>query len=795
MTDGEIATTSRDGRGRILAGLALRLAAVALSAVNASWLERNGFFERPYTSDAAWYRIDALMMKRGADDGLLGWFRAGLAHARAHPPGVVMVAGLVASVRGDDGVSPFSGFLAIQIFAALYVFGSYRLARNFGGRGAAVGAALLAAAFPGILAHWRPLYPQFPMCAALVWCFDALLRTRGFTLRGRSIVFGVVAGGATMLKMLAPLYFGGSAAAVLVFGLVSAPTTRKKTFLNVVLGAAAAMSIILPWYAPNWHRVMGYATEVTGDAGQSMFSAALPQWSAPRWLFYPWHLLNGGVGWFFAPVFLAAVAAGVLATLRLRRSAAASQSALQSASDPTGSQTAARTAAIRDGWILCAGPLVAFVPLTIGQTAAGPFYLSGFLVLAAILICRFVAGLRSQALRVGLAVLLGSAGIVYLGSAQRAPEADLPVYFNAARPALKFREHPTADGRLPLEFLPRADDVYGSFLAFARGVGKNPPEDWPNARIVTLIKARSTRPQPVLAQTTPFFYTHPYCGHPQIAYEAEMQGVRLKYVEPESWTSAGLDPLTEAAQCDYLLIDERPLPGLYSADLVLAGLKSRGVDGKIVLHERPTPWAAIALIEVRRPGIIAGPRPPTDLDAAGVRRTRVEYGNGYTLVGLRKQPGGDGKPVLNAWFETDPTAESPVLTHVYLNVDGKVVKTAKAMLRAPVLRGELFAATFEGLPVPAAESKAVFHLRVASLRPDAHKNFARVGVTQERRNGNAAVEIPFDLATPRPASGPTSLPASRGAASRPASRPVSRPISRPATRVSSGKATSRPTDR
>lgn len=771
--------SDRDRPATIAALVALAVAVFVLSAVNASWMERNGFFGRPFSSDAAWYRLDALQMKRGFDDGgVIGWLGAGLDHARPHPPGVVMVAGLVASVRGDDGVSPYSAFLAIQLFAALYLFGTYRLARNFCGRSAAVGAALLASAFPGILGHWRPLYPQFPMCAALVWCFDALLRTRGFTLRGRSIVFGLVAGGATLLKMLAPLYFGGSAAAALVYGLVAAPAARKRTLVNVVLGAAAAAALLAPWYGPNWRRVMGYATEVTGDAGQSMFSAALPQWSAPRWLFYPWHLLNGGVGWFFAPVFLAAVAAGVLSTLRLRRS----RETASAAAKPDSTATADHRADVRDGWILCAGPLVAYVPLTLGQTAAGPFYLSGFLALGAILMTRFSVEIRSRALRAVVIVGLVAAGLVYQRTAQRAPEADVPVWFFDAYPSLEFPEHAAAKNILPLELLPRADGVYGSFLALGGGVGKNPPEDWPNARIVALIAARTTRPQPIVAQTTPYFWTHPYCGHPQIAYEAALRRVRLNYLTPENWTKAGLDPLTEAARCDYLLVDERPLPGLFSADVVLAGLRTRGADGDIILRERPTPLAGIALIEVRRVGIVAGPRPATDLNLPGVRRMRVEFGNGYTAVGVRKTSGGDGKPVLNAWFEVDASAETPVFTHVHLNVDGKFLKASKAELKAPDKKDDLIAVTFEGLATPTAEARATFSLRISSGRPEARKGFARIGAADELRFGQAAVEFPFDPTAARPLSRPTSAPTSRDKASRPASRPAVRPASGPTNR-------------
>jgi hypothetical protein len=765
---------------RLFAAAALAAWCVAYSAVDAAWMERNGFFERPFSSDAAWYRIDALRMRNGFDaGGVLGWLKAGLDHDRAHPPLVIMVAGLVAALRDDVGVSQRSAHLAIQLFGALFVFGAYRLARNFRGRVFSWSVAALATCLVGAGGHWRPLYPQFPMSALLVWVYDAILRSDGFRRAGASAAVGAWAGFATLAKMLAPLYFAGASLAALAFGLARKDAPLRR-IAHAALALAVAAAIAAPWYVLHSDRVFAYADEVTGDEGQAVFSSSIPKASVARWLFYPWHALNGGAGLWFAPLLLVAAATGVAAWVRAARG--------------RGPEDPAARARLRDGAIVAAAPAVAYVPLTLGQTAAGAFYLSGYLAPLALAIASAVASRRRPVVRALLAAVAVAAAAGYRTLALRAPQDDRATTLRDALAPLgvdapafwSFASTPGADGQLAIDLVPKSDPFYGSFMGLAAATGRTPAEDWPNARIAALVADLATLKKPRFAQSTPFWHTHPYCGHPQILYEAELRGLRLDYRRPEEWIREGKDPLAEAARCDFVLVDERPLPGLLSLEETLAALRVRGAEGQVVLRERPTEHAGLALVAVRRPGAVFGARPAADLDAPDVRRGTATFANGWTLRGVRAAVRANGDPYAIGWFEPGPDAERDVEAVAYLMVDGKSAGSVYTPLRALRDRDAarpLVAVTFDGIGAPPPGARPVFHYRVTSRRPDAYKGFSRVETPDFLRRGNVSIESEAD--TRGAATRPVSRPASR-----PASRPVSRPASRPASRAVSP--TSRP---
>jgi 4-amino-4-deoxy-L-arabinose transferase-like glycosyltransferase len=528
-----VAPSARRSRSRTAAALALLC--LLQSGLSYAWIARNGYLERPFASDAAHYRIDALAMKRGYETGgFVGWWAAGAAHDRPHPPVVVMLVGLVAAWRGDEGVSPQAAFLTLQLFGALFVLGTYRLARRFSGRGAAVAAAALAASAPLAIPNLRPLYPQFPMAALIPFALDALLATDGFRLRGRSALFGALAGLATLVKMLAPLYLVGAALGALAVGLRDR-ARRDTVWLNLILAAAAFAVVAGPWFCAHWDSVSGYTTAVVGGEGQKVFSSSLPVGSVARWLYYPFHFLNDGVGWLFVPQLLFGCAAGAFALVRARRAPADA--------DPA----AARRA--RDGALLALAPVVGYVPLTLGQTAGWAFYWLPFVPLAGIVAARAAEAVRPALPRRALWAWCGLTALFYQALAQRPPQStpegpalvattddlrkltpldDRSAFF-LSQPAWEVTGNPDLDRHFLFEPFPQVDRYFGNFSYPVRAEPRAPGEDWMLGAMADEF-ARSPRPGwPRVVITTPFARPHPYLGPPQLRYEALVRRRECEY--------------------------------------------------------------------------------------------------------------------------------------------------------------------------------------------------------------------------------------------------------------------------
>lgn len=762
----------RDRARRALACVLLVALSAAQSALAVAWIDRNGFFERPFTSDAAWYRIDALRMKRGYEaGGVVGWLAAGLEHDRPHPPYVVMAVGLVSGIRGEESVSLSSALAVIHAFGALFVFGTYRLARRFVGRGGAVGAAALAASFPAIIPNLRPLYPQFPMAACLPWVFAALLRTEGFARRGPSVAFGAVAGAATMVKMLAPLYFGGAAAAALAFGLAR-KEGRGRVGVNLLLGLAAAAVVAAPWYVLHFESVRTYADNVTGEEGQRTFSSSLPADSIARWAYYPFHLLNDGVGWWTGLVLVAACVAGLRA--------------LGFAARHRGALAADVASRARDGAVLAAAPLVAYAPLTLGQATAGSFYLQPFLPLAATLLVRFVATRRGRT-RPALAIWLGVLAALHQALGQRPPETagdGRTLIGGSARAVLltPLEDRPsvlldfttvplTGDPFLDRHFgvwvLPKIDGIFGSFSILAQAVPGPVGEHWPVDACVEAMFRDAGEGRPKLTITTPYYLVHPYLGHAQIMYACALRNRSLSHTSREKVLEAGGDPFAAVADMDFVLVDERPLRDLPDVASVLAGLDRNDAVGEVVLRGAPTTFSPFSLVAIRRKGAERGPRPLADLDGPGVLRTATTFSNGWRLLGVRALPGRTGRPFLVAWFDGLSPGEAGATFAGSLTVDDVSAGGAQAPLwsrEACDAERPLLAVVLKGFRAPPAEGRRQYSVRVTSAREDAYKNLAVVKETTLRKSGRANVVVPWDTYD--------------AAATRPESR-TTRPTSRP----------------
>lgn len=730
------ATTPRvpaTGR-RLVAWPLLLLICLAQAGLGARWMSRNGFFDRPMTSDAAHYRIDTLRMKRAYEEGGLGaWLGSGLTYGRGQPPATQLLAALIAALRKDDGVAPSSAWAAVQVFGALLVVGTYRLARNFGGRGAALAAAALAASTPVVEANLRPFFPQFPMAATLVWVYDAALRCRGFTRRGATAALGVWCATACLTKVLAPLYFAGPVGAAFLVG-VARPATRRAALRNAGI-ALAALGLAVPWYVSHWDNLWSYVGYVVGPTGQALFSGSVEKSAWERWIYYPFNFANNGIGAFFAATLLA------LAFARLCGGAPRS--------DVPETERAPRGSA----WLLAAAPLVAYIPLTLGQTAARAFYTLPFVPLAALAAARLTVALRSTPARRAAITVLALVAVFH----QVLGQEDF-VDVTKARGELRVATFGRAAAGLTFDLAPHVD-LFLTWPASMSGVMPGGPvEAWPTRAFVARILATSEAPEPFVAKVAIPGFVHPYVETANLVYEAELVGRRLRCAVVDDPAVGKERALAELAKFEFVVVDERPHLGSTKAEALAEALRAGGRAVEIMESVVVTPRCRVALLRLTDPLTIEGPRPLEDLGAPGVVRVRAAFESGWTLLGVRATTTPDGAPHVVAWFDDAGRGAEDVDAVVFGVVATRPEVHGYAKLRASDAPADpsrpLRAVTFRGLAPTPSGTPPELHLRLKFARPERGGAYAVVAETDLPRIGPNAVLLP--------------APSAAGAASRPA---------------------------
>jgi 4-amino-4-deoxy-L-arabinose transferase-like glycosyltransferase len=160
-------------------------------------------------------------------------------------PGVTALLYLVA------GPTYEAAMVTNLVFLALLVWGVWGLGNELAGRPAGVVAALLVLAAPGIRVNAWEYMLDLPLSAMVIVAVWALLQTRGFSLRGRSVVFGLMCGLGMLTKWSFFLFLMAPVIMVLVEGLQEdGKETTARRLANLGLAALCAAIVMAPYYAP-----------------------------------------------------------------------------------------------------------------------------------------------------------------------------------------------------------------------------------------------------------------------------------------------------------------------------------------------------------------------------------------------------------------------------------------------------------------------------------------------------------------------------------------------------------------
>lgn len=293
----------------IVAGLS-----VLLGAANHAWMVHYGYLESGQPQEYAANRLLASEVFHALAAGDLKSIYFFHGH---HGPMLPIMAAIVAAMSGDAVIGPMTmlvttGWLGV----ALTILGVYRLSRCWVGRGASILACTLVAASPVVVCYLRAFFHQGLLCALVLLTWAELMRTKGFTKRGATIRFAILAGASLLMKNLAPLYLAGPVTFELIRAGMNArvaPDVTRATrvvMANVVMAWCIVIAMTMGWITTSVDSIREYIEfgKRFEIPDHTAFGIENPTWS--RWLYHPLAFINSGIGVAIAAVAVIALVLG-----------------------------------------------------------------------------------------------------------------------------------------------------------------------------------------------------------------------------------------------------------------------------------------------------------------------------------------------------------------------------------------------------------------------------------------------------------------------------------------------------
>jgi hypothetical protein len=241
---------------------------LALVAVNLWWVltYRKGL---PLNVDEAGYASIGLTDWLGFQNaGLHGWWSA----FQSQTPNAPLLP-LVTSALLIVKAGVMEGFVVLIGFFALLVFAAYGIGERLAGPRLGALAAFAVGTSEGALLFAREYVFALPTAALTSCAVYALLRSERMRSRPWAIAFGVSIGLMLLARTMAIAFVPGLFVAALISMLVIERDGLRRRFLNLGLGAIAAVFVAATWYYHNLEPVWEYLTSF-GYGKQSAYYGA-----------------------------------------------------------------------------------------------------------------------------------------------------------------------------------------------------------------------------------------------------------------------------------------------------------------------------------------------------------------------------------------------------------------------------------------------------------------------------------------------------------------------------------------
>ncbi|HYC79060.1 MAG TPA: hypothetical protein VEI02_15670, partial [Planctomycetota bacterium] len=440
---------------------------------------------------------------------------------------------------------------------------------------------------------------------------------------------------------------------------------------------------------PHRSAVLAYTRSVTGAAGQRTYSAGVDHASLERWLYYPLHLVNDGLGSGTAAlvVALAFLAAGA----RLVGGSTKVAAGVEPARPPSGG-----------GALLATTALLSAVLVAVGQTAAESQYVMPHVPLILLGACLAVRSLPGRGVRRGAAVALGASIAVYAALAMRSFEHDAP--------GLR-------TGRI--EWVSRYDFGLARSAREVGAAARPDAERWPLGDVVESVRARSE--DGVVRIGVASHHHHPFVNGGNLRAEALRRGV------PCTVTAlAGLPKPTRAQVRDFLrdvdvmVLDRFRHQGFERGETrrLLDLLRDAGARVEEIAAFPVTARSDLRVLRLALDDDVEALVPPARALAPPTRPAEVRFEGGWTLRGVLRTDV-EGAPAFVLYFDAAPGATAGLEAFVDGAHGGAVTAKARIPLEPGPTDGRLLRLDVDPLE-GATEARLGLRVRGGGRRREDH---------------------------------------------------------------------------
>ena len=238
------------------------------SALGIIAILREGSWEQVPSWDCAHFHTLAIQAKRAvAADGLSGLATFWAHGTGVHAPLVPVTSGLFQLILGEHR---WAAELVLVLGTFGLVTGTYVATTCLYGEATAYAVSALTLALPTVLGLSRTYFFEHPFTGLFALSMAALLSSDGLSKWRPIVLFGVLAGFASVTRTGAAVLFVGPAAVMSIGALrQSQPMTR---LLRLVAGALLAIAIAATWYGPNLSAILQYIRSNTYGAHAGFFA-------------------------------------------------------------------------------------------------------------------------------------------------------------------------------------------------------------------------------------------------------------------------------------------------------------------------------------------------------------------------------------------------------------------------------------------------------------------------------------------------------------------------------------------
>jgi len=200
-------------------------------------------------TDSEHHLLDAILFARAIHLGGPGAVWEALRYSYVGwPPGAnIFPYGLLGALLGDEAQQMRMYGLALLPFL---LWGTYRLGSDLAGRRAGTLAAVLTIFSFGISGQLRQVSIDLPATVTVVWAMVALLKSRGFSRPGPTLLFGAACGLCLFTRVQSVFFLAGPAVGVAAVGLWEAGGWRQRglRLAWMVAGVGLALLVSSPWW-------------------------------------------------------------------------------------------------------------------------------------------------------------------------------------------------------------------------------------------------------------------------------------------------------------------------------------------------------------------------------------------------------------------------------------------------------------------------------------------------------------------------------------------------------------------